>query len=391
MGKKSLKHWGRLDRTTVLSVVPPSGRRPWPLSSTSGMAPPFKPGPHSVTFAYSVDYIRKRQRRTVRSWVTEHDFVNLQTASASEVQTAFRIRDSAGDATEVLYYAGNLWWSLPGRPRVSEFLEALASGESAAVGLLSEQLVARSRPVPSKDELSARKIVLDGRDNALAHLQSGATQLLVVEHEVFVRDGSPVYVMWDGRRIETPGNNFSRVVRALNSIDKNPAFEDLSDALTFGNVFGAEGIGEAKKLASETGIEIAVAATIEVLMPGFFQTDPLELQADAAFRKLSRLARIGSQVSRPALREIWTKLDELQESGAPDRSSHDRARALMSFVEWCDRGPQEWKLSYRVERRLAVDAIGRIKRESARRHCPCPFDEDGLRPVDEAALLDLMR
>lgn len=386
MGKASLRLWGPVDRTPVLSVMAPSGRRPWPLSSTSGTNAPFKPGPHSVTFAYPVDYVRSGHRKTVRSWVTDHAFINLQTASASEVQTAFRIRNPSGVATEVLHYAGDLWWSLPGRPPVSRFLEALASGESAAVGLLAEQLVAGLRPASAIDKLRARKIVRDGRDDSRTRLLSGTADLVVFEDEVFVRDGSPVYVVWDGRRIETPGNNVARVMFALNSIQMNPAFEDLSDALTFGNVFRADGLGEVEKLADETDIKLAVADTIDVVMPELIRTDPLELQTNAAHRKLLRLAPIGRPVPREALREIMTMLTALRESGASDRSSQDRAHALTSFVEWCDREPHEWKSKFRVERQFAADAIERIKRESARRRCPCPFDKDILHPEDEAAL-----
>jgi hypothetical protein len=378
----------RYERNAVLIAAAPSGRERRRISPTAGAQRPFEGGPQAVTFCYPVDYIPPRHRRVKRSWVRDRAFVEIRTASSSQVQIAFKIKwhHESEEVAEIIQFEGNLWWSLPGRPPASLFVEALAAGDGAAVGLLDERLVTSARPFATREQLTARKVVHDGRDDAIARVNTGATGILVVDDSVFVRDGDPLYVLWNEL------NGFStrnEPIRGNRWHSRHPSFDDITDAFTFGRVFAADRVAEAVTFATQSGVIIERQATIETFLPTFVRTKPLDVQIDATFRKLLYLASRHRKVPEESIREIRAMLDRLKHVAGPDISSHDRALALRAFVNWCDAEPANWKAKYRVERRFVIDAIERINSECRRRNETSPFIQDPLSPEDELALAQL--
>lgn len=377
-------------RPSILTVVPPSGRQPRPISCAFTGEHPFDGRPLSVTFSYAMDYIRPRHRRAVRSWVRDRGFVSVREARSSDLKTAFKIHriQEPVEVIDVVQFEDDLWWSLPGQPGAAQFAAALAAGEHTAVGLLDEGLVTTARVLPSLDKSDYREIVRDHRDDAVARLNKGAQGVLIVDgHHVFLREASPLYVLWDGSCVEINGNNRGRVMRALHSVGPQPAFEDLTNALAFGRIFGPQYVEEAKALAEQTGASLAVQAAVEVILPELIRNSPVEVQIDAVFRKLLRLVLTPRPVQREALVEIRSILNKLQALQGPNTSSKDRALGLKSFVEWCDVGVRAWTENYRVERRFVNDAVARIEAECLRSCSQSPFIPN-LTQEDELAITE---
>jgi hypothetical protein len=121
------------DRSSTLTPVAPSGRKPRPIETESVSEAWIEEKPQEVQFCFPVDYIPAGKRNWFRSWVRDRTFVQFAPAARSEAETACRIRwRGAKEDTEIVSCNRRLWWSLPGQPTVGRFLAALASGEPAA-------------------------------------------------------------------------------------------------------------------------------------------------------------------------------------------------------------------------------------------------------------------
>lgn len=231
---------GEFDRPFFVSVVPPSGRRPWPIRTEAAERNYADGKPLAVQFTYPVHYVPAGKRSPRANRVQDRTAVLFRTAEPSELRTACVIRDvgSDDDITEIVHFEGELWWSLPGQPTIHRFAAALAAGEHAAVGLLDQGCVTTLKPASSEQELPIKKSIWNGRDNRLAGLGRGAERILVSGERVFLRDGAPLRVLWNGYRNQSITSvGISPVIGELASSRRNPAFEDASNELIFGRPF----------------------------------------------------------------------------------------------------------------------------------------------------------
>jgi hypothetical protein len=190
------------DGPFALLVAAPSGRQPWPVKTKSSQGDYVEGKPIQVEFTYPVHFIPAGKRNAHLARVRDRAPVLLKTTGAARIDLACRVRPTRPntEATEIVHYGQELWWTLPGRPTVECFVTALSEGEHAAVGLLDQNCVSTARPANSREELNAREIIYDGRDDCVARLQRGAEGLLLSDDQVFLRDGPPLYVLWNGYR-----------------------------------------------------------------------------------------------------------------------------------------------------------------------------------------------
>ena len=377
-------------RAAVIMIAAPSGRHPSVMSTSPGGDRSIDERPYPVKFGYSVDYIRRGKRRTVRSWVEDRGYILPRLASTSEVQTAFYLRGyhDAEEITEIVHFDGDLWWSLPSNPSASQFMDGLAAGDHTAVGLLNPAAVPELRPAASVGDLEARTIEVNRRDEILAGVQKGAQDLLIVDgRRVFVRDGSPVYVLWSPNTIDIGKTTF-RISRAFYRGRSCAAYEDVTNMLGFGRIFNPQERSAAMVCAERIGLSVTSSAHIETVLAECIRTDPISLQIDTLFRKLVELFKVRRDLPSDAAEEIGRVGRLLQQLSRQDYSSRDRALGLKSFVEWCDEGPLYWKTQFRVERRFSIDAIAQIGRQCQERNHPDPLDTI-LSPDDELAIAEL--
>lgn len=376
---------GEYDRPFFLSVVPPSGRRPWPIT-TEADRDYVEGKPVTVEFAYPVHYVPAGKRSTGASWVRDCAAVLLKTAGASKLPTACVIRRDDGDITEVVQFESELWWSLPGRPTVERFVAALAAGEPAAVGLLDQGCVTTRKAASSESDLAIKRLVWNGRDNRLARLGRGAQGLLVADGTVFVRDGAPLLALWNGYRNQSITSvGISPVIIELASSRRNPAFDDVSNELIFGRPFEACDLSGVELFAVEKAVGIGEDASIEIMLPDLLRQDPVTVQLEATLGKLARLLAIRRPGAEHGSKDIALQLARLRRTTEEAGSAADRARALKGFADWVV-GPEEWKKKFRVERLFVRDAIDRVEAECDRRKLSSPFAESHLSEEDEAAV-----
>ncbi|MDX3968252.1 MAG: hypothetical protein QHD01_16840 [Bradyrhizobium sp.] len=376
---------GEFDRPFFVSVVPPSGRKPWPIKTEPAGRTYLEGQPLTVEFSYPVHYVPAGRRRPVASWVRDKAPVLFKTAETSQVRTACVIRRGE-DVTEVVHFGGELWWSLPGRPPIERFAAALAAGEHAAVGLLDQGCVTTHQSASSETELSIKDLVWNGRESRIAALGRGAQGILVSEGKVFVRDGAPLSILWNGYRNQSITSiGISPVIVELASSRRNPAFDDVTNELIFGRTFEVGDRSGIAAFATEMGIRFAEKDTIEIMLPDLLRQDPVKVQLEAMLGKLSRLLAIRRPGTEGGRKEIARKVRYLRDSGHVDGSANDRARVLKNFAEWVS-GVEEWKKKLRVERLFSLDAIKRIEGECGRRRLPSPFSEPQFSEEDEEAI-----
>jgi len=378
---------GEFDRPFFVSVVPPSGKRPWPLT-TEAERNHAEGKPVTVDFTYPVHYVPAGKRSPVVSWVRDQAAVLFKTAEPSELRTACVIRGvgSKDDLKEIVHFERELWWPLPGQPAIGRFAAALAAGEHAAVGLLDQGCVTTRKAASSENELAIKKLIWNGRDDRLARLSRGAAQIMVSDGRVFVRDGAPLLVLWNGYRNQSITSiGISPVIVELASSRRNPAFEDASNELIFGRPFEAGERSGIEAFAAEKGCAFAEDATVEILLPDLLRQNPVKVQLEATLGKLSRLLSIPRPGAEDGSKEIALELRRLRNCAEKDGSATDRAGALKGFADWVS-GPEEWKKKLRVDRLFARDAIDRIEAECGRRDLPSPFIESQFTDDDEAAI-----
>lgn len=375
----------------VLDAVAPSGRRPLPIETKSSRDDYVEGKPIAVQFSYPVHFIQHGKRTTVGARVRNSAPIMLKTTD-ERPELAFRIRPilGNGDPLHVVHFDDALWWSLPGAPTVQRFAAALTEGEYAAVGLLDPESVSTMRPVGSVAELQAREISYDGLADCIVRLQRGAARILVADNRVFVRDGAPVYMLWNGYingSITAVG--VSDVVGELASSRSNPAFEDASNELVFGRVFKATDHVCALDFARENGLKLNKASTIEVLGPELLQNDAMHIQLEATLSKLLRLISIFRAGTQEGSAEIIVERDRLRKVLAGEASISDCAQHLVQFFHWVAGEPQAWKKKFRVERLFVHDAMDRIEAECIRRGFISPFSKSILDAEDDAAIANL--
>ncbi|MET4524027.1 hypothetical protein [Bradyrhizobium sp. JR18.2] len=376
------------DRPFFVSVVPPSGRRPWPIG-TEAVERNYADGkPVTVQFTYPVHYVPAGKRSPGSSRVQDRTAVLFKTAEPSELRTACVIRGmgSDNDITEIVHFERELWWSLPGQPTIHRFAAALSAGEHAAVGLLDQGCVTTLKPASSEQELPLKKSLWNGRDDRLAGLGRGAERILVSGERVFFRDGAPLCVLWNGYRNQSITSvGISPVIVELASSRRNPAFEDASNELIFGRPFEAGDHSGVATFATEKGIRFAENATMEILLPDLLRQDPVKVQLEATIGKLSRLLAIRRPGAKDGSKQIALELRRLREGAQRNESAIDRARALKHFADWVS-GPEEWKKKLRLDRLFVRDAIDRIESECGRRGVTSPFFEPHFSEEDEVAI-----
>jgi hypothetical protein len=238
--------------------------------------------------------------------------------------------------------------------------------------------------------LNSQKIKKNGRDDCIASLNRGASRILVLDGEVFICDGAPLYVLWNGYRKQSITSvGTSRVVTELASSRPNPAFEDVSNDLIFGRLFGADEHSEALQFAMENNITLELDVKIETLLPELLRQNPIEVQLEAVLQKLLRLLFIKRDGTEAGTDEVLFELRRLQEVVDTDCSTFVRGVALKRFLDWTDPGPLQWKKKFRVERLFVRDAIDRIDVECRRRGEMSPFVKPSFNEVDEIALAHL--
>src|ERR1700730_5154104 len=202
---------------------------------------------------------------------------------------------------------------MPSQHTVGRFLAALANGEHAAVGLLDQGSVTSSRPASSIEELNSQKIKKNGRDDCIASLNRGASRILVLDGEVFICDGAPLYVLWNGYRKQSVTSvGTSRVVTELASSRPNPAFEDVSNDLIFGRLFGADEHSEALQFAMENNITLELDVKIETLLPELLRQNPIDVQLEAVLQNVLRLLFIKREGTEAGTDEVLFELRRLQ-------------------------------------------------------------------------------
>lgn len=377
-----------LSRPFGLSVVGPSGRRPWPIRTSSDARIYFDGMPVQVEFTYPVHYVPDGRRRPVLGRVEARAPVLFRAADPSQVRTACRIEwdDADHGVTDVIHFAGKLWWSLPGKPTIDSFVAALDAGEHAAVGLLGETCVSTAKPARSEEELAARDIVCNGLDGCIASLGRGADGILVCDGQVFVREGAPVNVLWNGYHNQSITSiGISPVIVELASSRRNPAYEDASNELIFGRTFEAADGAGISAFAEGKGISFATDAKVDILLPDLLRVDPITVQLDATLQKLLRLFSIPRPGTVAGREEITVELRRLRDVVERDVSASERANALKHFAHWVS-GPEEWKKKFRVERLFAGDAIDRMEAECSRRSRASLFSETDFSEEEEAAI-----
>ena len=377
---------GEFDRPFSVSVVPPSGRRPWPILTAADDRRDVEGQPVTVHFTYPVHYVPAGKRNPGINWVRDREAVLFRTAEQSQLRTACVIRreGSDQDITEVIHFEGELWWSLPGRPTINQFAAALTAGEHAAVGLIDQGCVTTRKPASSEQELAIKELIWNGHDDRVGRLGRGAAGILVSNGKVFVRDGAPLQVLWNGYRNQSITSiGISEVVVELASSRRNPAFEDASNELIFGRPFEAGDRAGIATFATEKGITFAEDAKIEILLPELLRQDPLKVQLAATLCKLSRLLCIRRPGTEDGSDEIALELRCLRDGIERDGLASERAHALKRFEDWAG-GPEVWKKKLRVERLLAPRiAIGP---NTAGGGLPSPFSELRFSEEDEAAI-----
>lgn len=378
---------GEFDRPFFVSVVPPSGRRPWPVTTEAEQD--FAQGkPVTVDFTYPVYYVPAGKRSPVWSWVRDRAPVLFETAEPSQLRTACLITNVGGDTntTEVVQFKGRLWWSLPGQPTIERFTGALATGEHAAVGLLDSGSVTTRKTASSENELAAKTIVWNGRDDRLARLGRGALGILVSGRRVFIRDGAPLLAIWNGYRNQSITSiGISPVIVEIASSRRNPAFDDASNELIFGRCFRADDLAGIAEFAKQKRIRFKKVAKVEILLPDLLRQDPMTVQLDATLGKLTRLLAIRRPGAEDGGKEIALELRRLRDLVEKDGPVVDRARALKKFTDWIA-GPEQWKKKFRADRFFARDAVDRIEAECGRRDVPSPFPEPDFSEEDEDAI-----
>jgi hypothetical protein len=377
------------DGPFALMVAAPSGRQPWPIETKSSQDDYVEGKPIEVSFTYPVHFIPAGKRSVRVARVRDRAPVMLKTICGARLDLAARVRPMRPDreATEIMHDGQKLWWSLPGRPTVQRFAAALTEGEHAAVGLLDQKCVSSMRPANSWEDLGAREIVYNGRDECVARLQRGAEGLLVSDGEVFLRDGAPLYVLWNGywnNSILSVGT--SKVVVALANSRRNPAFEDASNDIIFGRPFEAVDRHDALSFAKEKRLDLGEHAKIETLRPELLRQDPIKVQLEATLRKLLRLVSILRDGTQDGLAEIRAERRRLRDLLERDGSIFDWGRGLQEFSAWVTFEPQQWKKKFRVEKLFVRDAIDRIEAECSRRGEPSPFSTTLLDEQDDAAI-----
>lgn len=83
---------GEFDRPFFVSVVPPSGRKPWPIKTEAAGRTYLEGQPLAVQLSYPVHYVPAGGRRPVASWVQDKAPVLFKTAETSQLRTACVIR-----------------------------------------------------------------------------------------------------------------------------------------------------------------------------------------------------------------------------------------------------------------------------------------------------------
>jgi hypothetical protein len=231
-----------------------------------------------------------------------------------------------------------------------------------------------------------QRAYLERSRRPIARLSRGAARILVSKGKVFVRDGAPLHVLWNGYRDHSiTSMGISPVVVELASSRRNPALEDASNEGIFGRPFEAGDCSAIATFAMEKGITFAEAATIEILLPELLRQDPLKVQLEATLCKLLRLLSIRRPGTEDGSEEIALGLRRLRDGIERDGLASERAHALKQFEDWAG-GPEDWKRKLRDERLFARDAIDRIEAECGRRGLPSPFSEPRFSEEDEAAI-----
>lgn len=372
-----------MSRPFSLTVAPPSGRRPRPIEGRGTKRHSRLDRLHRVTYHYEVDYLRPGRKTSTRVWIREHGFISVDTAKRSETTPAYKItwRDKNRPPTDIVEFRNGLWWSIDMAMPADRFFSALAAGEPSAVGLLGGSLLPTGKRMTTRDRLHGCKIVKDSQVDAECSLHRGSRELLVIDDRVFIQDGEPIYVLWnhhiDPKLTIRASHEF---VEAIRGSDVDPGYDDLTNALTFGHVFASCELKEVS--AFFPNAKIARHATMQILVPRKFASEPLEVQT-AAFRKLLHLATVPRRLPRVAATEMQEKLSELRDSvGA--LSTLVRARAIEHYLAWMDTFP--WASSIWVEQRFVRHVIDHVISEGLRRDANTPFSKPVLCEEDAVKL-----
>lgn len=375
------------DPPFVLNVVAPSGRRPWPVE-TEGTHEYVGGEPIEVMFSYPVVYVPTGKRARIQSRVWDKTPVLFRDAPSSELQTACRIHWKEDSApTEIVFFENELWWSQPHKLTMPHLVVALSAGKHAAVGLLDPGSVAAIKPADSISALKARKIVRDGREDCVANLNRGASQVLVSDGRIYIREGAPLYSLWDGyhnQSITSVGT--SAVVVELCSSRRNTAFEDVSNSLIFGRLFEVSDRTGVEDFARSRKAGVDEMARIEILRPELLRQDPVKAQLEATLRKLLRLLSIHRAGIEAGGVAIMAERRRLSDAAASGSSTIACGQALKEFLDWTSAGRQPWKTKLRVETLFIRDAIDRIDAECRRRGQPSPFPTGCLNPEEDVAV-----
>lgn len=358
-----------------ITVAPPSGRRPRPILRHGAETHLCLTDPLRVTYHYPVSYIRPGRKTASRVWVRDYEFIQVRTVRHSETTPAYRIvsPDAGRQLVEIVEFDNRLWWPIGSHNLAASFFAALAAGESSAVSLLNTSLIRTGKRVTTIDAVNACRLVDDGRIKAAIDIQRAADGLLIIDDQVFVADGEPVYVLWDNRISPklTPRSCYD-FIETLYGTDIDFGYDDLTTALTFGTVFAPTELERLSSLLLTIDADIERHATIEVSGIRKFASDPLEVQTDAAFRKLLRLAAVPRRLPRAAAVEKRQKVTELQQAASAS-STLVRARAMQAHLDWLELFP--WLSSFHVEHRFLKHVIGNISEEGNRRGVFTPFTQ----------------
>lgn len=378
----------RPERPLILTVVAPSGKRPRSVDTDRGTKEYVEGKPIEVTFSYPVVFVPAGKSACVQARVWDKTPVLLREAQSSELQTACCIHWSQdSEPTEVVFLDDALWWSQPQKLTMPHFVAALSAGDHAAVGLLDPRSVSMMKPAASMEELKARKVVRDGRDGCITNLNRGASQLIVSNGRLFLREGAPLFSLWNGDRNQSITSvGTGEVVIELCSTRRNPAFEDVSNYLIFGILCEASDRTGLENFARDRNATVEEASSITILRPDLLRQDPIKVQVEATLRKLVRLLAIKRAGMDAGREEVMAQRRQLCDVAERPSSALTLGRALKAFLDWTADGRQPWKKKLRVETLFIRDAIDRLDVECARRGEPSPFEIAHLSEEDDAAI-----
>jgi hypothetical protein len=358
----------------------------------------------AFTFPYSVEYIRKRGRKTQRAVIAGRGFVCLQRATVNEVSAAFEIHRRDIDLTfRVLRYSERLWWPVinaQGPLRGDAFLYGLSVGDADHTELLYAKSMPRTYWLQTKfDEIDVRIVTNTTQDEMLVAAQKGADRLMIIGDFLYILGEEPIYICDHKPAASRPLYN---TIHVADQISRKPnrlwGFRSagfgsnnlIAKRIREAAVFRADELNDAKILVAANGGPTSPPHdTIVQIDAERVHASPLDLHAEMEVRDLDwRLTHIAFRPCA-ADKTLASVLSTIKNLVAQNTISLDAgASALQTFIEWVQQAPAIYRAEYNSPYVGAVEAFENLNAHCAQRRVKPPR-LNTIDPDDEAALADL--